>query len=124
MSRSGSRTKAIPLTERARNDALRERKDLLDKLTDAQKKVREAKDKRDAKPGDSSAQVDYDRAVDDMRNVEKALEELTKKYGPDIEKNAEKLIRQYRDGKADHEKPLAEARGRRDRCRQLDNLSY
>lgn len=116
--------KAIPITEHARDDALRERKDLLDKLADAQKKVREAKDKRDAKPGDSSAQSDYDRAVDDLRAVEKSLEELNKKYGPEIEKNAEKLIRQYKDGKSSHEKPLAEARARRDKCKQLDDLSY
>lgn len=116
--------KAIPITEHARDDALRERKDLLDKLADAQRKVREAKDKRDAKPGDSSAQSDYDHAVDDLRAVEKMLEDLNKKYGPEIEKNAEKLVRQYKDGKSSHEKPLAEARARRDKCKQLDDLSY
>ena len=67
--------KAIPITEHARDEALRERKDLLDKLADAQQKVRDAKDKRDARPGDSGAQDEYARAVDDLRAVEKALEE-------------------------------------------------
>jgi hypothetical protein len=28
------------------------------------------------------------------------LEDLNKKYGPEIEKNAEKLLRQYKDGKS------------------------
>jgi hypothetical protein len=76
----------IRLTEQTRDDALRQRKDLLDRLADAQRKQADAKSKRDAKPGDSNAQSDYERATDEMRNAEKALEQFNTKYGKDIER--------------------------------------
>ena len=69
----------IRLTERTRDDALRLRRELLDKLAVTQKKQADAKAKRDAKPGDSSAQSEYDRATEDMRNAEKALPARVKK---------------------------------------------
>lgn len=114
----------IPLTERTRDDALRLRRDLLDKLADAQKKQADAKAKRDAKPGDSSAQSEYDRATSDMRDAEKALEQFNNKYGKDIERYASRLIDHYRDEKASHERPLNEARNRAENCRKIDNMSY
>jgi hypothetical protein len=114
----------IRLTERTRDDALRVRRDLLDKLADTQKKQAEAKAKRDAKPGDSSAQSEYDRATEDMRNAEKALEQFNSKYGKDIERYADKLIRHYRDEKDSHDKPLDEAKNRVANCKKVDNLSY
>lgn len=114
----------IPLTERTRDDALRQRKDLLDKLADAQKKQADAKSKRDAKPGDSSAQSDYDRATEEMRNAEKALEQFNNKYGKDIERYASRLIDQYRAERESHERPLTETRNRVDNCKKVDNLSY
>lgn len=114
----------IPLTERTRDDALRIRKELLDKLADAQKKQAEAKSKRDAKPGDSSAQSEYDRATDEMRNAEKALEQFNNKYGKDIERYASKLIDHYRSEKESHERPLTEARNRIENCKKVDNMSY
>jgi hypothetical protein len=114
----------IRLTEQTRDDALRLRKDLLDKLSDAQRKQADAKSKRDAKPGDSSAQSDYDRATDEMRNAEKALEQLNNKYGKDIERYASKLIDQYKAEKELHERPLTETRNRVDNCKKVDNMSY
>jgi hypothetical protein len=114
----------IPLTERTRDDALRVRKDLLDKLADAQRKQADAKSKRDAKPGDSSAQSEYDRATDEMRNAEKALEQFNSKYGKDLERYASRLIDQYKSEKDSHERPLSEARNRVENCRKVDNMSY
>jgi hypothetical protein len=114
----------IPLTERTREDALRIRKDLLDKLADAQRKQTDAKSKRDGKPGDSSAQSEYDRATDEMRNAEKALEQFNNKYGKDIERYASRLIDQYKAEKESHERPLTEARNRADSCKKVDNMSY
>jgi hypothetical protein len=114
----------IPLTERTRDDALRIRKDLLDKLADAQRKQADAKLKRDAKPGDSSAQSEYDRATEEMRNAEKALEQFNNKYGKDIERYASKLIGHYRSEKESHERPLTQARNRAENCRRVDNMSY
>jgi len=114
----------IRLTEQTRDDALRLRKDLLDKLADAQRKQADAKAKRDAKPGDSSAQSDYDRATDEMRNAEKALEQFNNKYGKDIERYASRLIDQYQAEKESHEKPLTEARNRVENCKKVDNMSY
>jgi hypothetical protein len=99
----------IRLTEQTRDDALRLRKDLLDKLVDAQRKQADAKSKRDAKPGDSSAQSEYDRATDEMRNAEKALEQFNNKYGKDIERYASRLIDQYKAEKESHERPLRES---------------
>jgi hypothetical protein len=113
-----------PLTERTRDDALRQRKDLLDKLADAQKKQADAKSKRDAKPGDSSAQSDYDRATDEMRNAEKMLEQFNNKYGKDIERYASRLIDQYKAERESHERPLTEARNRVENCKKVDNMSY
>jgi hypothetical protein len=84
----------IRLTEQTRDDALRQRKDLLDKLADAQRKQADAKSKRDAKPGDSNTQSDYDRATEEMRNAEKALEQFNSKYGKDFERHASRLIDQ------------------------------
>jgi hypothetical protein len=114
----------IPLTEHTRDDALRFRKELLDKLSDAQKKQADAKSKRDAKPGDSSAQSDYDRATDEMRDAEKALEQFNNKYGKDIERYASRLIDHYKAEKELHEKPLSETRNRVDNCKKVDNMSY
>jgi hypothetical protein len=114
----------IRLTEQTRDDALRQRKDLLDKLADVQRKQADAKTKRDAKPGDSSAQSDYDRATDEMRNAEKALEQFNNKYGKDIERYASRLIDQYKAEKESHERPLSEARNRVDNCKKVDNMSY
>jgi hypothetical protein len=114
----------IRLTEQTRDDALRLRKDLLDKLADAQRKQADAKARRDAKPGDSSAQSDYDRATDEMRDAEKALEQFNSKYGKDIERYAEKLIKLYIAEKESHETPLREARNSVDNCKKVDNMSY
>lgn len=114
----------IPLTERTRDDALRIRKDLLDKLADAQRKQADAKAKRDAKPGDSSVQSEYDRATDEMRNAEKALEQFNNKHGKDIERYASKLIDHYKSEKESHERPLTEVRNRVESCKKVDNLSY
>lgn len=114
----------IRLTEQTRDDALRLRKDLLDKLADAQRKQADAKAKRDTKPGDSSAQSDYDRATDEMRNAEKALEQFNNKYGKEIERYASRLIDQYKAEKESHERPLGEARSRVENCKKVDNMSY
>lgn len=114
----------IPLTERTRDDALRIRRDLLEKLADAQRKQADAKKQRDAKPDDSSAQREYDRATEEMRNAEKALEQFNSKYGKDLERYASRLIDHYRAEKESHERPLAEARNRVDNCKRVDNLSY
>lgn len=114
----------IALTERTRDDALRLRKELLEKLADAQRKQTDAKSKRDAKPSDSSAQTDYDRASEEMRNAEKALEQFNNKYGKDIERYASRLIDQYKSEKESHERPLSEARNRLDNCKKVDNMSY
>ncbi len=113
-------------TVRARpaTDAVKMRKDLLERLADAQRKQADAKAKRDGKPGDSNAQSDYDRATEDMRSVEKALEQLNAKYGKDIERYAEKLINQYKAEKESHERPLSEAKNRVDNCKKVDNMSY
>ncbi len=114
----------IRLTEQTRDDALRLRKDLLDKLADAQKKQADARAKRDAKPGDTNVQNDYDRATNEMRDAEKALEEFNTRYGKDIERYAAKLIDQYKAERDSHERPLSEARNRVDNCKKVDNMSY
>jgi hypothetical protein len=114
----------IRLTERTRDDALRLRKELLDKLSDAQRKQADAKAKRDAKPGDSSAQSDFERATEEMRNAEKALEQFNSKYGKDIERYASRLIDHYKAEKESHERPLTEARNRVENCKKIDNMSY
>ena len=114
----------IRLTEQTRDDALRLRKDLLDKLSDAQRKQADAKSRCDAKPGDSSAQSEYDRATEEMRNAEKALEQFNNKYGKDIERYASRLIDQYKAEKESHERPLSEARNRVENCKKVDNMSY
>jgi hypothetical protein len=118
------RETGIPLTERTRDDALRIRKDLLDKLADTQKKQADAKSKRDAQPRDSSAQSDYDRATDEMRGAEKALAQFNEKYGKDIEHWASVLIDQYKSEAESHKKPLADAEARRENCKKVAGMSY
>lgn len=114
----------VPLTERTRDDALRLRKDLLDKLAEAQRKQADAKAKRDANPKESSAQSDYDRATEEMRSAEKALEQFNEKYGKDIERYAQRLIDHYRSEQDSHERPLTETRNRVENCKQVDGMSY
>lgn len=114
----------ISLTEHTRDDALRLRKDLLDKLATAQKNQAEAKAKRDARPGDSNTRRDYERATDEMRGAEKALEQFNTRYGKDIERYASRLIDQYRAERESHERPLSEARNRVENCKKVDNMSY
>jgi hypothetical protein len=107
-----------------RDEALRLRKELLDKLGDAQRKQADARNKREAKPGDSGAQSDYDRATDEMRNAEKSLEQFNAKYGKDIERYADKLIGHYKFQKDSHDGPLLEAKNRVENCKRIDNLSF
>jgi hypothetical protein len=114
----------IPLTERSRDDALQIRRGLLEKLAEAQKKQAEAKAKREANPDDSSAQSEYDRATQEMRDAEKALEQFNDKYGHDIERHASRLIEHYRDERQSHERPLTESRNRVEKCERLERLSY
>jgi hypothetical protein len=114
----------ISLTERTRDEALRIRKDLLDKLAAAQKAQADAKAQRDAKPGDSNRQRDYDRATDEMRNAEKTLEQFNTRYGKDIERYASRLIDQYKAERESHERPLSEARNRVENCKKVDSMSY
>jgi hypothetical protein len=119
---------AIRFTEERRDAALNERKDLLAKLNDAQKKVEDAKRNREAKPGDSSAQSDYDRAIDEMRAVENALAAFNVKYGPDIDYNAGRLIQHYKDQKSKHidgsGSPSFQAEERLENCKKVEALSY
>ena len=103
--------------------ALRKR-DLLEKLGDTQKKQADAKSKRDAQPRDSGAQSDYDRATDEMRNAEKALEQFNNKYGKDIENWASVLIDKYKSEAESHKKPTADAEARRENCKKVANMSY
>jgi hypothetical protein len=115
---------AIPLTERTRDDALRTRKNLLDKLADTQKKQADAKSNREANPRNSSAQSDYDRATEEMRNAEKALAQFNEKYGQEVERHASRLIEHYKAEKASHEKPLAESKNRVENCKKIVDMSY
>ncbi len=114
----------IPLTERTRDEAVRLRKGLLERLEDTREKQAAAKAKRDSKPGDSSANAEYERASDEMRAAEKALEQFNVRYGKDIERLADKLISHYKDEKDSHERPLTEARNRVESCKKIDNVSY
>lgn len=114
----------IPLTERTRDEATQLRKGALEKLADAQRKQGDAKSKRDAKPGDSGAQTDYERATDELRTAENELARLNAKYGRDIERYADKLLRHYKDEKDSHDRPLIEASNRLDACKKIDNTNY
>ena len=114
----------ISLTEHTRDDALRLRKDLLAKLAETQKNQADAKAKRDAKPGDSNTQRDYERATDEMRGAEKTLEQFNTRYGKDIERYASRLIDQYKAERESHERPLSEARNRVENCKKVDSMSY
>jgi len=76
----------IPVTERARDDAMKLRKELVDKLREADERRRNAKEKRDANPNDSSAKDEYERAAEKYREAEKALEQFSERYGRDVER--------------------------------------
>jgi len=114
----------VPLTERTRDGLMRDRKDLLDKLEDGLRKQRDAKSKRDASPNDSSAQSDYDRASETVRDVERRLREFKERYGEDIDVCASRLLRHYDEERERHKQPIEEAENRREKCRKLDNMSY
>jgi hypothetical protein len=87
---------AIPLTERARDEAMRARRDLVDKLKAAVERREKAKEKRDANPNDSSAKDDHERAASAHRDVEKELEAHNDRYGRDIERHAGRLVDPHR----------------------------
>ena len=115
---------AIPVTERARDDAMKLRKELLEKLKEADDRRAKAKEKRDANPNDSSAKDDYERAASAYRDAEKALEAFNEKYGRDVERHAGRLIDQYKEERDRHDQPTKEAENRRQRCKDLSDLSY
>jgi hypothetical protein len=115
---------AIPLTESTRDEALQQRKELLEKLAESQKKQAEAKSARESKPDDSSAQREYDSATEEMRNAEQALAQFNEKYGKDIERNAERLIEHYQAENASHDKPLQDMKNRVENCKKIENMSY
>jgi hypothetical protein len=114
----------IPLTESTRDEALQQRKELLEKLAESQKKQGEAKSARESKPDDSSAQREYDSATEEMRNAEQALAQFNEKYGKDIERNAERLIEHYQAENASHQAPLQELKNRAQSCKNIENMSY
>ena len=115
---------AIPVTERARDDAMRLRKDLVDKLKEADDRRAKAKDKRDANPNDSSAKDEYERAAQAYRDAEKALEQFNDKYGREVERHAGRLIDQYKEERDRHDEPTKQAQNRLQRCKDLRDLSY
>ena len=115
---------AIPVTERARDDAMKLRKELLDKLKEADERRSKAKDKRDANPNDSSAKDDYERASQAYRDAEKALEQFNDRYGREVERHAGRLIDQYKDERDRHDDPTKQAENRLQKCKDLVGLSY
>jgi hypothetical protein len=115
---------AIPLTERARDDAIRLRRDLLEKLKNADDKRKTTKEKRDANPNDSSAKDDYERAATAYRDIEKELEAFNDKYGKDIERHGGRLIDQYKEERDRHDEPTKQAESRLQKCKDLIGLSY
>ena len=115
---------AIPVTERARDDAMRLRNELLQKLKDADEKRKTTKDKRDANPNDSSAKDEYERAASAYRDAEKALEAFNDKYGRDVERHAGRLIDQYKEERDRHDEPTKQAENRKQKCIDLVGLSY
>jgi hypothetical protein len=115
---------AIPLTERARDDAMRLRRELLEKLKEADERRQKAKEKRDANPNDSSAKDDHERAATAHRDAEKALEAFNDKYGRDVERHAGRLIDQYKEERDRHDEPTKQAESRLQRCKDLVSLSY
>lgn len=115
---------AIPVTERARDDAMRLRKELVDKLKEADDRRAKAKDKRDANPNDSSAKDEYERAAQAYRDAEKALEQFNDKYGREVERHAGRLIDQYKEERDRHDEPTKQAENRLQKCKDLRDLSY
>lgn len=115
---------AISTTERARDEAMRLRRDLLQKLKDADERRARAKEKRDANQNDSSARDEYERAATAYRDVEKELEAFNNKYGKDIERHADRLISHYREERDRHDEPTKQAENRLQKCKELQGLSY
>jgi hypothetical protein len=103
---------------------LKLRAELLEKLKAADERRKSAKEKRDAKPDDSSLRDEYDKAAEAYREAEKRLGELNDKYGRDIERHADRLVQQYKDEKDRHDEPTKQAQNRLDKCKDLVSLSY
>jgi hypothetical protein len=112
------------ITVEVRDRALAERRQLLEKLADAQKRQTAAKAAREAKPDDSSARSEYERTTGDMRNAENALAEFNRKYGTDIEESAQKLLNHYEAQAQSHETALKETGTAVENCKRIDNSSY
>jgi len=117
-------SQVIPMTEKALDDAVRTRRELLDTLKAAEDRRRAAKEKRDANPDDSAIRSDYERASDEHRAAEKDLENFNYKHGRDIERNAGYLIHHYKDESVTHLKPIEETRNRYNNCDRLERLRY
>jgi hypothetical protein len=115
---------AISVTERARDDAMKLRKELVDKLKESDDRRQNAKNKRDANPNDSGAKDDYERAAAAYRDAEKALEAFNDRYGRDVERHAGRLIDQYKEERDRHDEPTKQAENRLQRCKDLTGMSY
>lgn len=116
--------KTIPLVKTAGDNAVRRRQALLDKLKDAEAKRDAAKKAREAKPDDSSARSDHEKAIEEVRSVEKELESFNQRNGKDIARQVERLERHYVQGKADHAQSIADDNKHHENCKEIVNLSY
>lgn len=116
--------RTIPLVKTAGDNAIRRRQALLDKLKDAEAKRDAAKKAREAKPDDSSARSDHDKAVEEVRNVEKELESFNQRNGKDISRQVDRLERHYVDGKALHAQSISDDNKHHENCKEIVGLSY
>ncbi|MGN6109716.1 MAG: hypothetical protein ACTHU0_31705 [Kofleriaceae bacterium] len=114
----------IPLTRAAGENATKRRQVLLEKLTEAERRRNEAKEKRDANPNDSELQREFERAIEEVRNVERELERFNQNNGKDIPYYVDRLVRHYVDERASHEQSIADDNKHYENCKEIVNLSY
>jgi hypothetical protein len=115
---------AIPLTETTRNNALAERKVLLERLQEWEKRREDGKSRSEANRADLQAERDHEEARKKVGEAQEALRLFNEKYGPDVEYWADRLIRHYNDEKTNHDTPAKQAEQRLENLKKVEAMSY
>ncbi len=116
--------KTIPLVKAAGDSALKRRQGLLDKLKAAEARRDAAKKARDEKPDDSNLRGEHEKAIEEVRKVEKELKVFNQRNGKDIARQVERLEKHYVEGKASHRQAIEAGQNHHANCKEILSLRY
>lgn len=116
--------RAIPLAHEVKTDLLSQRRALVDKHNENQSKREEAKKKYEADPKDDNLKRAWEAARDAAIKAGQDVDEFDRKYGPDIQYWADRLVNYYRTEKSNHDDVSQKAEVRLAKCQTSSQVTW